>query len=207
MGQGLKALALIALLAVGAVEPAAATMYRFDLNLGWGFYTLGRCDPGSSCRDAFYRATGVPEGQESGPGSGILIIDDAGLGAITIAIGTWRLLDNAEMNFVGRYPNYTATKTYSPGQLFFDLCGPGVSPPNTVQGFASQAQDFTSCLSSGYGLPGYLWAGGWEVVIAVDHIRYVPEPGTLALMTLGLLGLGFTARRNSYVPSKSHANQ
>ena len=199
MGHGLKALALIVLLSMGAAEPAAATMYRFDMTTIHGFYMdgLGPCPPGP-CQNAFFADTGLSGSLGSYSGSAMLIVDDAGLGSITIAIGAWTDGFSARMHFLDRGPHSTVIKTvFQPGG-FFDLCGPVVSPPNTVQGLASQAQNFTSCMSDGHGTDGYLWGGAWEVVMNVPGIRYVPEPGTLALLSLGLLGLGFTAQRRAH---------
>jgi len=101
MGHGFKALALIVLLAVGAAERRPPPCIDFDMTTVHGFYmgSIGPCIPGP-CQDAFFADTGLPESLGSYSGSATMIVDDAGLGSITIAIGTWTGFFGARMNFL-----------------------------------------------------------------------------------------------------------
>ena len=198
MRHELKALALIALLAVGAAQPAAAMAYRFEASFGYGVgYPYGSpCD--ALCYARFLEDTGG-----GGPATGTLVVNSAGIGMFSMTIGDWSETFNSGMVFLDPWPQGPDTVLRIPlssswGQGGFFLCGPAVSPPNSVHGVANQASDFISCspyLGSSGGPDGYLSSTRWGITMVTGQFRYVPEPGTLMLLSLGLLGLGFTAQR------------
>jgi hypothetical protein len=199
MRSELKALALIGLLAVGTAEPAAAIAYRFDMRFGWaiGGYPY-YCD--GPCRTRFIADTGITV--DGGVASGTWVVDETKAGTFSMTLGNWSQTFRARMFFLDPWPGVADTVIQGEPQSDwgfgrFTLCGPAISPAKTVQGVASQASAFFSCAPyTGGGLDAYLFGlGHWAINMGAGSFRYVPEPGTLGLLSLGLLGLGFTARR------------
>lgn len=207
MGHGLKALALIGLLAVGTAEPAAATMYRFDLDLHW-YLTgpLSQASPSCSyaCGDAFYVDTGLPqppqigwEFEDRGRTIVFMTVDSNGVGTSSTSIGNWSAAGNVFMDFYNApvlFGPHGIEVSWAGGRL--GLCSNGgSSTPHSVARLAAEAGTYHDC--NVWGVPersGAMSGGAWEVVLN-GSIRYIPEPGTLMLLSLGLLGLGVTARR------------
>ena len=103
----------------------------------------------------------------------------------------------------------TSTQTYTlPGNLLFSF---GNSSPNsgiTVTNGSAANTSPTFVIFNG-GTSGYQYILGYDdvgagpdrdfddMVIGVNVTSSVPEPGTLALLGLGLAGLGFVRRRKA----------
>lgn len=85
------------------------------------------------------------------------------------------------------------------GQIFF--IGDGVTSANVFQEFTAPAGATRLALGipDGFGFTGVPGAyddndGAYRVRIGINEVPKVPEPATLALLTLGLAGIGYRAK-------------
>jgi hypothetical protein len=87
------------------------------------------------------------------------------------------------------------------GPANFGMCSASSLPTGTLKEFLA------SDLSSFYGkntqvnIPVpccVMFTENWDIEVTASNLRVVSEPSALALLSLGLLGLGFTARRRPH---------
>jgi hypothetical protein len=162
-----------------------------ELNLNAG--TMGAIDwtgsdvhPGPASDVYGPIATGVTSHESPGPGStGRVNSFDSGFGVSAY------LPDNIGTYSVGTFVG-TAPASYRVGQAFFTVNGAATDGADVFAGLFAAADEFVDGLNNtlnNASPPG-------TFVFGTATINLVPEPGTVSLLGLGLVGLVLAGRRN-----------
>lgn len=152
---------------------------------GLGGYGIAGCSIGSLCYDGISNVGGVNFLTLDWAAVGVSVLDNT----ITVS-GSFTGLTSPNSGQAAGYLNVTggdyAYNFDTNGQL-------GGSDLFSQNDFCTPGQTGCVTLASAGGAPE---DGGWPLR-SNDPVRgsYIPEPGTLALLGIGLLGMGFSARR------------
>jgi hypothetical protein len=190
---------------------AGATTLRFEVMLGWTNWYDGDLSTSIMCNDqcmqAFEQQTGtMPErfgflGKQAAGETTLYFMANAETNEILnsqLKIGDWST-DLLGVNFFG--PSWAGCVVPSTIQL--GLIGGGSlglckgSSASSLQSF--QALWDAGSLFCSFDSCGILEGDGWRLNVGYTRMTaiHVAEPGTLALLGLGLGGLGLTVRRKA----------